>query len=539
MGSAQGQDVIRCHICSNPVEHHCNLCHVDLCFSCIPKHMADKSREHEIVGYTSRKEKTVLLPICLQHKKNRCETYCQECEIPICLQCMMGSHKKHEFTHIDDIIQKQKQQITSDTKEIENTILPRYKNDIISSTTADFYKALSAVKEQEDKICRAVREVGLQFTDVITKQRKEAMRKNKGSQTLAEKAEKQLNGIVQKNKDILRDSDATAVIKYRSRNKDFQKGPEFQRISCPQLYPGIISKDQIVAMFGFLKTQDYLQKVPRMLMMGDPQVLSNIQSPYGNDQLLWHLHCMGTDKILISGDDSTIKEIDKDGSILKTIHTNENVRVLTSNLQLEPVFCLSTFSYNKTNIYIYKDCMKLLLSIPDWIPVGLCYTVDGDLLVSMRSTDKTQSRIVRFSGTAEKQKLQYDTQRQPLFSTGVLNVLPLTENGNGDICVADYVKRAVVVIDFSGVLRFRYLGNLSKQSKYQEFKPSNIATDVNAQILISDNINNIVHVINSYGNFLRYIENQYNYGGLSVDADHNLVLGDLLTGKIQIIKYLK
>lgn len=47
-----------------------------------------------------------------------------------------------------------------------------------------------------------------------------------------------------------------------------------------------------------------------------------------------------------------------------------------------------------------------------------------------------------------------------------------------------------------------------------------------------------MHIIDCNGNFIRYIEYPCS-GGISVDADHNLVVGELTTGNIRIIKYLE
>ena len=156
----------------------------------------------------------------------------------------------------------------------------------------------------------------------------------------------------------------------------------------------------------------------------------------------------------------------------------------------------------------------------------------------MRSADMTQSRVVRCSGTTETMVIQNDRQGKPLFSVGIHYVLLLTENGNGDICVSDYAGKAVVVVNASGELQFRYQGNISPKSNYKSFEPSKIATDVNQQILINDASNDIVHIIDKDGNFLRYIEYQCQ-GGLSIDPEHNLIAGNRKSGEIRIIRYLQ
>lgn len=55
---------------------------------------------------------------------------------------------------------------------------------------------------------------------------------------------------------------------------------------------------------------------------------------------------------------------------------------------------------------------------------------------------------------------------------------------------------------------------------------------------ISDEWNNFFHIIDCDGNFNRYIESPCT-GGISVDSDHNLVVGELTTWGIHLIKYLE
>ncbi|XP_061165661.1 uncharacterized protein LOC133174571 [Saccostrea echinata] len=538
MATAQGQDFICCQLCPNPVEHHCNLCNVDLCLSCIPNHMADKSKKHEVVAYTSREENTFILPTCSLHNKNRCEMFCRSCEEAICIQCLMGSHKNHEYVDITEILQNIKKQILADTKDLETTIVPKYIHTEEKTVDAEFDKVISDIEIHEEKICQAVSEVCIQLKAEITKQKEEAVKRSEEDLEEIVKTEEEVKQIIQKNKYILRSNDSSAIINYQSRNKDFRTGPEFLR-PCNEILPDCVEQGLIVSMFGFLKFGNDSMRQPRMLkMMDNPKLISTIQTPYDKDNPLLKLHCAGRYRIITSGREKKIRLIDTSKSISQTIHINGIVSALTSNLQEEPVFILTKIrEFGK--VYIYqKNKAKSLLEIPNWDFVGLCYTVYADLLASMRSRDKMQSRVIRYSEPKVIQSMQYDCKRQPLFSTGSLSPLRLTENGNGDICVADTAGKAVVVMNFCGRLRFRYRGNLSKQSNYTEFSPVKIASDVHNQILICDRSNNIVHITDCDGNFVRYIEYPCN-GGISIDTDHNLVLGDSNSGKIQFIKYLE
>lgn len=97
-----------------------------------------------------------------------------------------------------------------------------------------------------------------------------------------------------------------------------------------------------------------------------------------------------------------------------------------------------------------------------WVPSNLCVTESGDLLVTctMYSEDTTQSKVVRYSGSTEKQTIQFDDKGKSLFS-GSKMIKYITENRNQDICVADCQGGAVVVVYQNGKFRNRYTSHIT------------------------------------------------------------------------------
>lgn len=142
MARNQAQNVVVCQLCPNSVENLCNLCHVDLCSSCILEHMKDKTNRHEIVEFINRK-KGYVLPECIFHKKTQCEMFCKDCRIPTCVLCVTTTHKKHDITRIGEIIENSKQRIIGDIEELENVIVPAYKNVTSGVPFAEFDNVLT------------------------------------------------------------------------------------------------------------------------------------------------------------------------------------------------------------------------------------------------------------------------------------------------------------------------------------------------------------------------------------------------------------
>lgn len=150
MNTIHGQDIVRCRFCSNPVEWHCNLCHMDLCLSCTQIHMQNKTKNHEIVEFINRREEHTL-PKCNFHNKKRCEMYCKDCNEPTCVLCMISSHQNHEIKEIEEVIKDIKQQVIVDLTELEDIIAPKYNKITCGRLAEDFDNIISNIQDRSPK----------------------------------------------------------------------------------------------------------------------------------------------------------------------------------------------------------------------------------------------------------------------------------------------------------------------------------------------------------------------------------------------------
>lgn len=100
------QDLARCILCeTSETTMYCEICYVHLCKDCVEKHSSDSSKVHKVVPLKQYLT-TLDYPKCKKHPIKQCKLHCEQCDFPICEQCV--SSKKHFWHKQIEILKKQK-----------------------------------------------------------------------------------------------------------------------------------------------------------------------------------------------------------------------------------------------------------------------------------------------------------------------------------------------------------------------------------------------------------------------------------------------
>ncbi|XP_055999046.1 E3 ubiquitin-protein ligase TRIM71-like [Ostrea edulis] len=549
------QEVLLCDLCETvPLQSHCELCNINLCVNCAVKHLSDSSKRHNVVPFLHRKS-TPNYPKCPDHADKHCEIYCEKCGVPVCSTCaLFGKHKGHDVSDILEKFSAKTESLQKDLEELETRIYPRYKEMASNVETekakleTKYGKLTTDADEQGEILHREITAiVNRQKSAIAEMKTKHLDELNKNTEEITQKMA-ELKQIMSDLKSILKSNDVSLTSTYKSRNSQFRTLPPKVRVTLPSFSPQKINKDQLNEMFGSLsplsintehgdtmKSAEAVSSPPVKPLLDEPRLTATIDTGYTDG--LYSVSCLSEDQVWTCGNNDTMKLLNLQSKLLTSIQ-NKSGRIPTDIAVTRDGDLVYTDYKTKTINLIKNKQIQTVITLQGWRPRNVCCTAGNDLLVTMDSDDETQSKVVRYSGSTEKQSIQFDDQGRPLYSSGGLyNYKYLSENKNLDICVADCVASAVVVVNQSGKLRFRYTGHPSNTE--QSFTPVGITTDSQSHILTADPDNHRIHILDQDGQFLRYIHCDLKLPlGLCVDIRDNLFVAEHGTAKVKKIQYL-
>uniref|UniRef100_A0A8W8MR07 B box-type domain-containing protein n=2 Tax=Magallana gigas TaxID=29159 RepID=A0A8W8MR07_MAGGI len=547
------QDVHRCDLCETAIVHsYCDFCHVNLCIACIGKHISNGYDKHKIVPFQERRS-TLIYPICRTHSHKNCKFQCKDCDkIFICSSCTASEqHRGHTFLEVSKVYNTKKEIIGKDTKELENLISPTYEKialDLeshLANLDGGYEKLTTTISKQGEqwhreidtiinKMKTEISEIKVKHTAILQKYLVEI----KHTQSL-------ITNTLQAIRKIEQSTEVSSTIEYRSKLTELRKLPPKVQVSLPTFIPKPIDRETLCSLFGHITplstdTEENVlslnqSKTSVIELLGEPVLVATIQTWYQN---LRSVACLNDDCVWTCGLTNDMKCFSTIGSLLQTVKTKSEER--PSDIAVDKDGNLLYSIRTAGTVFKVKNGQtKDFIRLHGWGPCNLCVTSTGDLLVTMCRDDKTQSKVVRFSKSTEKQTIQFDDKGKPLYS-GNDKIKYISENGNHNICVADWYAHAIVVVNQDGKLRWRYTGHPSVTGK-KSFDPCGITTDSQNRILTADSDNHCIHILDQNGQFLSYIDkcDLKDPWGVCVDNNDSLFVCEYYKSSVKKRKYLK
>ncbi|XP_056004146.1 tripartite motif-containing protein 72-like [Ostrea edulis] len=546
------QHVLLCDACETaPLQSHCERCNINLCTNCVGKHLLDSSRKHRVIPFIEKSSTpTCNYPKCPSHPDKQCELHCEKCDLPVCSTCVAsGKHKGHDISDIQKKLSAKTQGLQKDLEELETRIYPRYE-EIVSDVQTEkaqiettYGKLTTAADQQGEILHREITAiVNQRKSDIAEMKTKHLAALDKNTDEITHSIT-ELKQIILNLKAILESNDVSLISTYKSRNAEFRRLPPKVQVTLPNLSPQKINTEQLREMFGSLsplsintEEQGYIMKSaeavsspPVKPLLNEPRVTATIDTGYSG---LYSVSCVSEEQVWTRGSNEIMKLLNLRGKLLTSIQTKSGNKPGDIAVTRDGDLVYTDPDKRTINLVKNKE-IQTVITLQGWRPRGVCRTASDDLLVTMISDDDKQSKVVRYSGSTEKQTIQFDDQGRPLYSSARF----ISENRNLDICVVDWDVDAVVVVNQSGKRRFRYTGHPSNTE--QSFDPYGITTDSQSHILTAECYNQCIHILDQDGQFLRYIHcDLHRPLDLCVDIRDNLFVAEEFTAKVKKIQYL-
>nr|XP_022320416.1 uncharacterized protein LOC111122778 [Crassostrea virginica] len=545
--STQGQEVVECDLCQNPVSFFCRRCGVSLCDSCVPGHLRVSSQSgHDVVDFAMKDDDCTCF--CESHPKHECSAFCKTCDLPICLLCVSIKHKSHNLSELSEKIEELLKSIGQENNRLQSS---RHELErLLDHTTKQLSSLSSFYQKRKDEVTARGDEWHKQIDKTVKTLHQELDDLKKENEAMLQRQKKELEEIIEKMDEMDRKSTRLQKAKNVAEMQKFipviteQKTmKEFTQYTFPTFNECKIDENYLQTDFGFIEK---MQKIKESLLgkkitldLGSCRkvlelltVSSVIDTGFpANEITNNHLYAMAvTDdqKVWMGGESYELKLFDPQR------HLQRTVTITTQGMYI----CM----YNKQVVYTDRkdntvkkitddDTVVTMFTTGDWKPLGITDSACGDLLVCLLKDD--QSKVVRYSSTGTVlQEIQYDSQCQPLYQ----DAWYIAENVNGDIIVTDYKKIIVIAVDRLGKFRYTY----SKKEVDSFF--CSLATDSIGHVYVTDSIGDKIHMLDRDGRFLRYIipEGEIKRPrAVCMIGDGEMIVGERNTGLAKRINLLE
>eukprot|EP00105_Crassostrea_gigas_P014834 XP_011431640.1 PREDICTED: tripartite motif-containing protein 3 [Crassostrea gigas] len=554
--------------CEKNCQFYCNDCHQQMCEQCRDEHQKNKkTKNHEVVYYKQRKRR---IPVekCKIHPTKDIELLCEECQIPICSKCTATKeHRGHVFTDLEIVFAEKVSQYQEEIDKIQNYFEP-VSQDVkieIAGDVTEIKKIMegirTAMKAEAESVKRMVDAVTSDNIEQVNNIEQSLLQTLNGQNQEIDDYINYLNDLIQTYYGYLSPSKIeTLTLSLKLKSLKIRTISETSKPVPPVFTAGQHSKEDVAKLLGRITVPNTKPENRKI----KPMETASTKKPTGKQKKQDREKSDVKQTLSLSSSVTKVREytvpgfdgvfhisLGKSGRLWVSDGTGNLIQTDLQGKQLQKIqtsggYGCHTVTQDGHLIYIDKyqkfinritpnNTITKFIKTGDWAPLSIHSShINGDLLVGMMKN--VEGKVTRFNKTGtEIQNTERDIKGQALYSGPHY----ITENINGDVCVSDFNKHAVVVVDKSGQHRFSYTGQGS------EFYPYGICTDVLGHILVCGTyiLSGTVHLLDQDGHFLYLLLTpQHGVGypcSVCVDDENNLWVGQWDTNTVTVYKYLQ
>lgn len=439
---------------------------------------------------------------CRKHPDEIIKKFCCICDELVCKICILGLHRYHELTDIENVIDQKKREMSELRFDILQSRIPNLKAIIGTVEQVKGENEREGEKTEESIIQRSI-----QLKDAIDQITNKCIEethhvKTSRDETLT-KTIKSLENILQdlslcaKACQIVLSSKNRLQMVQQSKQVKIQSDKIGTSANVPslkpfQFNPGKLSSKGIDANFGTVSGNvhatpfDHFELISSLKPSkgGINFVIPRINEAWANIE-----------------DSNNLSLLDIEGRILSKIEmemTMEGMAVMANGNLV-----LSAPEKKAVMMRSTDGCLTKLISMEPLKPWGLCLSQNGDILVCVFEENVTPSKssrrraVQRYSITGQLLASMEQEDGINLFS------LPyrVRENKHFDIAVVDVISKEsarIVGLQQDGTVKFIYDGTRSINPR-SRFNPYDVCFDSINNILVADKDSKTVHMLDENG----------------------------------------
>ncbi|XP_062615090.1 uncharacterized protein LOC134276814 [Saccostrea cucullata] len=437
---------------------------------------------------------------------------CEDCDKFICVHCAKTDHRDHEWKTLTTAATERRRGLQKFLEKIKEEDLPE--------VDAKMEMILQQIKENKETCDYEIERLHNHCEDIMNKLteikkhheqllRDNLVKKNDQLNNVKSELEKK-RGIVdsvefmEKNKNTI--SDYSFIENDRELRKTLS-GFDVHMTECEhsvRFIKGEINNDFLDTLIG--KTLDF-----------DDISVTQINSFQYGGTAIQVLETIVKDQCYINELNSNYAEkVNQQGTKEQIFSINPNDMYATDNHDNGDVY-FTDFSNNSISCLSPSGSVSTVISTDPLQPLGICRSVDGGLLVTLKDKEsddyklKSHSRrLVRHITATGDVIHEYEYQED---GHTRLFTLPhrVKQNSNSNICIVNCTSAAkgeLVIMSPSGRLKSVYRG----QSLIKDFDPTDVVCDSLCNILVTDPRNKQLHLLSPDAEFLKFllIKNEVN-----------------------------
>ena len=475
--------------------------------------------------------------MCENHQLMPIDVTCEDCETFICSKCAKEYHKDHDWITISTAATLRTRGLIKSLKNIEEID--------IQNLDKKIQRTSQKMKETKKRCETEVKKLQEHYNAIVEKLHKI---KEKHEKTFKESLELE---IAQLSKDKLRlEEKKNSVLQHvKSMRENSGTMTDISLIKAHRMLTKELStKVNTAQKPNFLLRHESgdINEAVLESMMGhtldaDQITVTERDSFQWEDISIFVLEAINENTCYLADEEFPyFEQVNKSGEIENEFSIDVNDVCVTDN---NDVYVTDRMNNSISRLSPLGSVSRVISTDP-LEPLGICQTMDGGLLVTLRDNESdpyllnSDSRrlVIHVTLTGDvirEYEYQEDGQTR-------LFILPcrVTQNANTDICVINWTSETngeLMLFSFSGSLKCVY----PELNQRDNFFSWSVVCDSHCNLIVSEVLNSSVHLLSPDGKFMRYLltKNQVNWPTAMSLKNSSLWIGDF-KGHVKVFQYI-